>query len=196
MATQFSMLGIINAALLAQGQEEISANDGSLEWRTLSRNWPAIVEAEFEDGGYFFTKTEATLHSRTDGKFGFEDAYLVPADALHVRSVWLVENGQRFETDWLQDGSHVHLNGGSGCLIEYVTSQDSHIWSANFVRGVQLRLEALVLRGPKEEHAEADRTDERAEVAFQRARTISSKTGTPKPAFKKGPIARARSGRG
>ena len=61
MASSFSMLQIINAALVAQGQYPIDTNDGSDEWELLSRNWPLIVEAELEDGAYQFSKQQFSL---------------------------------------------------------------------------------------------------------------------------------------
>jgi hypothetical protein len=197
MATQFSMLGIINSALLAQGQEEIvSENDGSLEWRVLARNWPSIVEAELEDGNYYFTKRQAEIITRVDGQYGFTDAYVVPSDALHVRHVWLVENGSRISIDWVQDGNYVHLESKAGCWIEYIHVGHLNLWSANFSRGVQKKLEAVVLRAIKEEFGEASNIEQEAETYFQRARTNSSKARTPQPVYKKGPIALARNRRG
>ena len=193
MATEFSLLGIMNAALLAQGQEEVVIeNDGSLEWRTLIRNWPLIVEAELEDGKYNFTKQQAEIITRADGKFGFEDAYLVPHDALHVRRVWIVASGSRVSVDWTQDGSYVHLNCPDGCWIEYIDVAGVDIWSANFSKGVQKSLEAVILRALKEEFGEASRMDQAAEYHFQRARTNSSKSRSPTPTYQKGPIASAR----
>lgn len=192
------MLGIMNAALMAQGQEEIvTDNDGSLEFRTLSRNWPGIVEAELEDGNYYFTRRQANLNTRADGKFGFDDAYLVPHDALHVRRLWLLDStGLRLETAWAQDGTHVYLDGPDGCWIEYIEVSGADLWSANFSRGVQKRLEAVVSRALKEEANEAVGLDQEAEMYFQRARTNSGKARSAQPMFRKGPIALARNRRG
>lgn len=199
MATEFSMIGIMNAALLAQGQEEIvTENDGSLEWRTMFRNWPGIVEAELEDGHYFFTKEQSVLTTRTEGKFGFDDGYLVPSGALHVRRLWIVglEAGERISMDWVQDGSYVYLNNATGCVIEWVSVPEAELWSANFSRGVQKRMEALISRSVKEEFGEAQNLDAEAETYFQRARTNSSKARSDRPAYKKGSIATARLNRG
>jgi len=197
MATEFSMLGIMNAALLAQGQEEIVVeNDGSIEFQLLARNWPGIVEAELEDGNYHFTKTQMNLVTRTDGQFGFDDGYLVPHAALHVRRLWITNsNGDRISTDWVQDGSYVYCDNPDGCWIEYLQVPGVDIWSANFTRGVQKKLEALISRGVKEEFGEARTLEEEAETYFQRARTSSSKARSARPPFKKGPIARARMNR-
>lgn len=192
------MLGIMNAALLAQGQLEIvSENDGSMEYRVMASNWPGIVEAELEDGAYRYTKQEAELVSRQPGKFGFDDGYLVPDAALHVRQVWVqTSTGERCEMSWTQDSTAVYLNNADGCWIEYVICPEPDLWGANFVRGVQKRLEAVISRAIKEEFGEAEALDSAAEMYFQRARTISSKSRSGKPFYKKGPIASARNRRG
>jgi len=191
------MIGIMDAALLAQGQESISVeNDGSIEWRVLVSNWPHIVEAELEDGNYHFTKSQQHLVTRSDGKFGFDDAFLVPAGALHVRRLWVVESDQRVEIEWVQDGTHVHVNSPGGCYIEYISVASEHLWSANFTMGVQKKLEALILRSIKEEFSEASHVENDAEEYFQRARTHSSKARTPQKMYKKGRIASARNRRG
>jgi len=197
MTTQFSMLGIMNAALISQGFEEILAeNDGSDEHRLLSRNWPTIVEAELEDGLYFFTKKQAALLTRTDGIFGYDDAYLVPADALHVRRLWVEEaDGSRNFISWVQDGARVYVDAPDGVVVEYAEAADASFWSANFTRGVQLKMEACLLRF-KEEHATAQATDTQAEIYFQRARTNSSKSRSAQNPYKESRFAKARFRRG
>ncbi len=197
MATQFSMLGIINAALASQGMDEIvSLNDGTPEYRVLARNWPSIVEAELEDGAYNFARKHAELLTRTDGKFGFDDAYLLPLTVLHVRRLWLLEGDQRIEPDWTQDGTYVHLDSEDGCHIEYVEAAEPDLWSANFVRGVQFRLEAVIARSMKEEAGDAAALEQQAEIHFQRARTNSSKSRSPRQPYRPGRFADARFGRG
>lgn len=198
MATEFQMLQIMNAALVAQGQYEIvSEGEGSDEWRLLSRNWPQIVEAELEAGGYHFTRMQMQLLGRSDGQFGFEDAYMVPAAALHVRNCWITnELSERITVDWMQDGSRVHLNSPDGCWIEYALAADTAFWTATFSLGVQYKLESLILRAIKEEGAEARAMEELAEATFQKSRSTSSKARRAQPAYKTGPIASARFARG
>lgn len=198
MAKQYSMIGIMNAALLAQGQLEIvSENDGSMEFRTMARNWPAVVESELEDGAYYFTKIEAQLVTRTTGKFGFADGYVVPSAALHIRNTWITSSsGSKIEVDWVQDSTHVYLSNSDGCWIEYVECPEPDLWSANFVRGVQKRMEAIISGAIKEEFGEAAQLNQEAEMYFQRARTNSSKARSAKPFYRKGPIALARNRRG
>lgn len=194
MATTFSMLAIMNAALISQGYDDIlSENDGSDEWRLLSRNWPTVVESELEAGMYAFTKQQAFLNEQTTGKFGFEYAYLVPQAALHVRRLWIEIDEQRWSPDWVQDGRHVHVDEAEGVWIEYMDSADPAFWGANFTKGVQARLEAILLRF-REAYREADGMDSVAEVAFQQARTLSSKSRQAKPPYQRGTLSRARFG--
>jgi len=198
MATPFSMLAIMNAALVSEGYEEVLASgDGTVEWRLLSRNWPLIVEAELEDGNYHFTKKQAQLLSRQDGAFGFDDAYLVPADALHVRRVWTEdENGDRDTSiEWAQDGSRVLVNETEGVWIEYAEAADPSLWSANFARGVQMKLQAVLLTF-REERGAAQQMEAQAEIHFQRARTNSSRARSATDPYKMSRYAKARFGLG
>lgn len=192
------MLEIMNTALITQGYNDIvTENDGSDEWRLLSRNWSGIVESELEDGLYSFTKEQAELLSRQPGKFGYKDAYLVPAASIHVRRLWVEDtNGERDTSlDWVQDGERVFVNNADGVFIEYVTVADPALWSANFARGVQMKLEATLLR-TREELGEASNMEQAAEVYFQRARTNSSKSRSATNPFKASRFARARFNRG
>lgn len=175
MATTFSMLSTINAALLAQGQNPVTENDGSIEWRMLSANWPFIVESELEAGNFHFTREEATVTTYTTGKFGFTYAYAVPAGALYVRNVWEeYSDGTQWEVDWTQNSTSVHTDAGAGVVIEYIVVPEPTAFPANFVTGIKMVLEAHILRALKEEYSEAERFEEKAMFYLQRARTKSS----------------------
>lgn len=198
MATQFSMLGIMNAALMAQGQTEIlSEGDGSVEWRLLFRNWPLIVEAELEDSNYHFTREQSSLITTVSGKYGFTYGYLVPEPALHVRALWYTDSqSNRIVPDWIQDSSYVYVDYADGVVIEYILVQDESLWTASFARGIQLKLEALIAGAIKEESAEKRQLEQAAEMQLQRARTSSSRSRRPQPPFRKGPLSKARGGNG
>lgn len=197
MSTEFAMLEIMNAALISQGCDELLAhNDGSNEGRLLSLNWAPIVEAELEMSNLHFTKKQVELLGRRDGMFGYDDAYVIPKVALHVRKVWIEdETGVRSFPDWVQDGECVHVDSPASIFIEYLESADPSIWSANFTVGIQLKLEAVLLRF-KEEYNNADNMDAKADAKFQNARTLSSKARSAKEPFKRGRLARARFSRG
>lgn len=198
MATEFSMTSIMNAALLAEGMDEIDSSQTLPEQRLLSKNWPFIVETELEVGNFHFTKTETTLLSRTDGRFGYDDAYLVPPGALHVRKLWKEEaDGCRWEPDWVQDNRYVYLDSDDGCIVETISVTDEQFWTPSFSNGIKMRLQALILRAVKEEKAEAERMDQAAEMQLQNARTFSSKARSASEPFKRrGGLANARLGRG
>lgn len=196
MATTFSMLQIMNAALVAEGFDEaLAENDGTVEWRLLSRNWPLIVEAELEDGNYNFSRKQAELLTRADGKFGFPDAYLVPGDALHVRRLWTEnDQGERdLSLDWAQDGSYVYVDYDAGVWIEYTEAADPSFWSANFSRGVQMKMQAILLTF-REERSAAMQMEASAEQYFQRARTNSSRGRSPTEPYRQSRYAAARFG--
>jgi hypothetical protein len=197
MTTQFSMLDIMNAALMTEGFEEIvAADNGSDEWRLLSRNWPMIVEAELEDGMYSFSRREASLVSRQDGMFGYEDAYIVPDAALHVRRVWFEDDtGVRTPLEWGQDSTRVFVNWADGVMIEYLEAADTSFWTANFSRGVQARLQAVLLNFREEKSAAAE-MEKMAEIYFQRARTKSSKSRSATEQYTESRYRKARFGRG
>jgi len=175
MATTFTMLTTINAALLAHGQETVAENDGSLEWRTLAASWPFIVESELEDGNYHFTKEQIEVTTYSTGKFGFDYAYAVPAAALYVRNVWEEDaSGTSYEVDWCQDSGFVHTDADEGVWIEYVVVADPSAFTANFATGIKMMLEAHILRALKEEYREAEAFETKAMFYLQRARTKSS----------------------
>lgn len=188
MATTFSRINLINSALLAQGQTEISDGDNSLEWRTLSTNWPMIVEAELQDGAYNFTLIEDELPTRAgDGIFGYTDAYTTPADALHVRNVWTEDSmGTRTDIDWYQGKTNINVDAATGIFVEYVEASDPDQFSALFATGIQMKLEALILRSMKEEYGNARDLEAMAEEKLQRARTNSSNSKAPRPLFRSG----------
>lgn len=193
MATEFSMLSIMNAALLAVGWQEVaSENDGTEEFLALQRNWPGIVEAELEAGNYYFTKAEYNLLTRIDGKFGYDDGYMIPAEALHVRRLWIEDaQGNRCDVPWVQDGQYVYLDYTNGCHVQILIAQTTDLWSANFVRGVQKKLEAVLLRIGGES-SDAERAEQAAEMAFQTARTVSSRSRSQRPIARVSRFARAR----
>lgn len=191
------MLLVMNAALISEGFDEIVVeNDGSNEWRLLSRNWPLIVEAELEDGNYFFTREQEFLPLPQDGKFGYKNSYISPPDSLHIRRLWTqTDQGDRDFPDWGQDGLRVYVDQIAGVWVEKIVAQTPDIWSANFSRGVQMRLQAVLLRF-KEEPSAAQLMDQQAEVCFQRARTNSSKSRSATEPYKASRFAKARFSRG
>lgn len=193
----FSMIEIMNAALMSEGFEEIiTTSDGSDECRLLSRNWPLIVEREMEDSLYSFARRQVFVNARQTGRFGYPYAYPTPAEALHVRNVWVEgEDGTRTKIEWVQDGEAVHVAEPDGIYIEYAEAADPSFWGPNFAAAVQMRLQAVLLR-VRDDRSAAAAMDQQAEMAFQRARTISSKARSAKDPYVQSRYARARFNRG
>lgn len=188
--TVFTRLGIINAALLNQGQTELEAeNDGSLEWRTLAAQWPAIVEGEMEDAAMRHNIVEEERTPRSGaGSFGYSSAYAAPTAALHVRRVFTWDGNEGsvrvYYDDWYQDASRVHVNADDGIWMEFVEVIEPEDFGPNFARGIQKKLEAVIARSLKEEHVLADRMEQEAEMFLQRARTAAANSKGPKPLFR------------
>jgi hypothetical protein len=195
---QFQLLQIMNAALVSCGLDEIaSEDDGTPEFRLLSRNWPLIVESELETGKYEFTRVEVALASRIAGKFGFDDGYVLPVAALAVRNVWTVDNGVRlFQSDWGQDGTTVYVNEDSGISVEYVESADPSLWSATFASGVSLKLQAIIMRALQGEPTAAARLEQDAMHQFQQAQALATQQRAARPPIRYSSFAEARFQRG
>jgi hypothetical protein len=189
------MLSIINAALAAQGLDEVtSLEDGSPEFRILSRHWSLVVEAALETGRFPFARQEVFTQSRVEGKFGFADGYAFPETALHIRDVWTTAGSRIINHIWVQDGSHVYLDEPGGVWMEYATAPDPSFWGANFSQGVQLRLQAVIARATQT--GDARELDAQAEMAFDRANTAAAKGRSDEIRPRQSSFALARFGRG
>lgn len=189
--TTFTRLGIINAALLSQGQTELDQeNDGSLEWRTLAANWHLIVEGEMEDAAMRHNIVEEEIASRLgSGRFGFTSRYWSPPAALHIRRVfeWSGEEGdvRTYHDEWYQSATEIHVNAQNGIWVEFVEVVNPEDFGPNFARGIQKKLEAVLARATKEEHPLADRLEQEAEYFLQRARTASAASKGATPLFRR-----------
>lgn len=187
-----SKIQIFNAALTATRNNTVTTNDGSKEWLLLESNWTGIVEAALERGRYNFSRERVDLTSRNDGAFGYDDRYTLPADCLIVRHVYVDEV---LTEDWETDADELFINATSGVEAEYVQIADvEQTWSRQFDLGIQLKMEAVCLRGLNEEYAEADRREERADYELLRARSISSGQRGKRRPYREGRVMRARHG--
>ena len=194
MPSSFTTLSIMNTALTQCGYDEIlSMEDGTAEFTLMQRAWPGIVEAELEQGRYSFSRAEVQLLSRVPGKFGFEDGYLVPNEALHVRRVWTDEETDPTQVAWVQDQSAVYVNAPSGIMAEIIVAPETSVFTAQFCQGVMHSLRAALLRAVAEYPA-AREAESMAEIKFDSARTIASKSRQSTQAFRLGTIAEARFG--
>lgn len=213
MATQFTKLQVINAALLAMGEVEVAENDGSNEWRVLEAQWAPIVEAELEDSNYAFSKVQANLLTRIDGIFGYNDGFQLPPAALHVRHAWIQDSSgstgtygnlsedprgtSRKMIEWVTDAGYIYVNKSDGVWVEYLEVPDPSVFSATFISGIKMKLQAAALRSLREEYTDADRMDARADAYLQRARTNSSKSQSARPVTRsRSRFAQARFSRG
>jgi hypothetical protein len=120
---------------------------------------------------------------------------MVPNEALHVRRLWTedAQGNRDFDVEWMQDGTHVYVDKNDGVWVEYATAEDPALWSANFARGVQMKLQAILLTF-REERSAAAQMEAAAENYFQRARTNSSRGRSPTEPYRRSRYAKARFG--
>lgn len=189
MATTFTKLGIMNAALRSQGEMPLATeDDGSLEWGLLDANWAPLLESILQDGAFNFAVTEEELPTRAGGgKFGYDDAYTTPTEALLVRSAFTEDtSGYRTNLDFTVGPTQTHVNEATGIWVQYVEAVEPSAFSPLLALGLQQKLEAVILRGLKEEYVAAREMEAMAESNLQRARSNSSAAKSPVPMFKRG----------
>lgn len=189
---------IFNAALLRTGHEETQS--GGM-WRAMEANYDEIVRQCFEDGdgNYPFGKARIALTSRSDGSFGFDDAYQMPSNVIHVREVYLnTYAASDLLAPWDVDTSDGKLlvNAENRAVeIEYVREGLEHTWSANFALAVQRRLEA-VIKDVMEEFEESAAKEQEADFFVLKAGVKGSKNRSQRNVWKRGGgrLVRARRG--
>lgn len=179
---------IFNAALLRTGHEETQS--GGM-WRAMEANYDEIVRQCFEDGdgAYPFGRARVTLTSRSDGTFGYDDAYQMPNDVIHVREVFVDKySASDLLLPWDVDASSgkLLLNANKRTVeIEYIREGDEHTWSANFALAVQRRLEA-VIKDVMEEFEESSAKEQEADFFVLKAGVKAGKNRSQRNVWKRG----------
>lgn len=179
---------IMNAALLRCGREETQS--GGI-WRAMEANYDEIVRQCFEDGDgvYPFGKARVTLTSRSEGTFGYDDAYKLPNDVIHVREVFVdTYSASDLLLPWDVDATagQLLLNAdGRTVEVEYVREGLEHTWSANFALAVQRRLEA-VIKDAMEEFEESAAKEQEADFLVLKAGVKGSKNRSQRKVWKRG----------
>lgn len=179
---------IFNAALLRTGREETQSG---LTWRAMEANYDEIVRQCFEDGDgvYPFGRARQAVTSRSDGSFGYDDAFALPDEVLHVREVFLDGvSASDLLAPWDIDASTGSLlvNAENRAVeVEYVREGLEHTWSANFALAVQRRLEA-VIKDTLEEFDESAVKDQEADMFALKASVKGSKNRSQRKVFKRG----------
>lgn len=182
-------LTIINAALTRLGWNTTTLGSGRPEVLALEQNYDEIVRSAFEMNQFPFGKGIQILTSRSDGDFGFDDAYLYPIDVLHVREVWLGDyKASDIDEEWELEVENrlIHLNAEERVVtLEYHKTGLEHTWSGTFTRAIQLKLEA-VLKDFAEETREAQEKEAEAEHILTKSIVKSSKNRSPHRLFRPG----------
>lgn len=180
---------LFNAALLRCGREDTTTGGSGPLWRAMDANYDEIVRAAFEegDGTLPFGKSRETLTSRSPGSYGYDDAYTLPNEALHVIEIFVDDYAASdIRMPWEVAGNKVHLDAdGRVVEAEFVVSGQEASWSSNFALGVQRRLEA-VIQTFLEEPEEAEIRERQADTYFMKAGIKGAKNRSGNRAWKHG----------
>lgn len=188
---------IFNAALSRTGNTSVAEGDGSFIWQALEANYDEIVRDAFESQEYPFGKARKTLTSRATGRFGYDDAYTMPNNVVHVTQVYLNERrasdlGESWEID--AETNELMIDASSRTVeIEYIKVGLEHTWSAAFARAIQMRLEA-VIKDVVEEVEEAGARDSEADFQMLKAGIKASKNRSKARVKRGGRLVRAHHG--
>ncbi len=188
---------LFNAALLRTGYRQ---EDRTNLWEAMEANYDEIVRAAFEDASVSlpFGRARQVLTSRSDGDFGFDDAFTMPNTVIHVSEVFLNEiKASDLQEPWEIDASvpALMINASNRTVeIEFIRTGLEHTWSANFALGVQRSLES-VIKNVVEEVEEGALSSQEADMYFMKAGVNGSKNRSNGRLFKRGGgrIARSRS---
>jgi hypothetical protein len=192
-----SKITLFNAALLRTGNDPAVEGEGSFIWQALEANYDEIVRAAFEEQEFTFGKARIELTSRSEGDFGFDDAFTMPTDVIHVVDVYLNDiSAAKLTESWEIDAS-------KNCLlidarkrtveIEYIKVGLEHTWSGKFARAIQRSLEAVV-KDVLEEMQESQALENEASYHLTKAGVKSSKNRSGEKFRRGGRLVRAHHG--
>jgi hypothetical protein len=194
-----SKITLFNSALTRTGNSTVVEGDGSFIWQALEANYEEIVRAAFEGQEFPFGKARVTLTSRATGRFGYDDAYTMPVNVIHVTQVWLDNKlASNLEESWEVDGETNELmvnSKGRTVEVEYIKVGMESSWSAKFALAIQRRLEA-VIRDVEEETEESAAKDTEADYQLLSAGIKASKNRSRERVRKGGRLIRAHAGYG
>jgi len=195
---QRSKISIYNMALLRTGNDKVTEGDGSPLWQALEANYDEIVRAAFEGQEFPFGKARETLTSRSDGTFGYDDAYTLPDAAIHVTEVWFDEkySATTLMEPWELDveNKKILLNAeGRTIEIEYLKAGMEFSWSSKFTASIVKSCEA-VIKAALEEIEESIERENAAEFALMQAGTKASRNRSATPVRRGGRLIRAHRG--
>lgn len=183
-----SKITIFNAALLRTGNHAATAGNGSFITQALEANYDEIVREAFESAEFPFGKAREALTSRAVGRFGFDDAYLMPSDVIHVVEVYLggyaASDGQvKWEID--AETNELLVSAGTQTVeIKFLRVGLEHTWSASFARGIQRKLEAVV-KDVIEESEEASALDNEGDFQIMKGAVKAGKNRSERRIWKK-----------
>lgn len=185
-----SKITLFNAAMAKAGHSrQLIEGDTAPAFFVLDTNYPEIVGEAFESSRLHFGKIRATLTTRSDGDFGFDNRYLLPNDFL---SAIRVEVDDALPRDWEINGDHLYLHAETGVVLEYIRQGAESMWSSTFANAIIYLLAALIKESVNEEVEEAQALETAGENKLMKAGILSSKQRKDRRPYKEGFLMRSR----
>jgi hypothetical protein len=168
-------LSVINDALIATGNEARNEEyDGSAEWIAADTAFRRAVSWLIAKHPWNFATTSMPLASivsvSPDAYRGFDKAYALPTDCLHVEGV--NRHGLPFTGYDLVDNK-ICAPFSSGLTVKYVRIPAMEQWPAGFVELLTMKVEAHLLRSLNEDTANARQRDGDVEKELAELRAYS-----------------------
>lgn len=164
-------LTILNDALRNTGNRELSVlNDGTDEWIAASGAYQRALTDLITQHRWNFARATADLVRTGDSDSQtYDDAYALPAGALHLLAVYADGNlTQRYELA----GRTLAIDATTGVTVEYIAAPLDADWHPQAAEVLTMMVEAGILRGLNEDFTEARRRDADIELKLRQVRPL------------------------
>lgn len=164
-------LTILNDALRNTGNHELTViNDGTDEWIVASGAYQRALTDLITQHRWNFARATADLVRMGDSDSQtYDDAYALPADALHLLAVY---SGGYLTSRYEVAGRTVSLDATTGVTVEYIAAPLDADWHPQAAEVLTMMVEAGILRGLNEDFTEAARRDKAIEDKLRLVRPL------------------------
>lgn len=168
-------LSIMNAALIATGNDPVTVDDGSNAYMVASSAFDRMLPIVMVKHNWpFETAITALVRAGASAFPGYADMYAKPADCLHLQNCWDTLLGQQSlqpltwegmtrdgirapQFEYRIIGGLIHCNGPNGVTALYVKNPnpDGGDWPPGVAETLTLEVESIILRGLNEDQEAA-----------------------------------------
>lgn len=177
-------LALINRALVATGNNRVNVlNDGSEEWQVADEAFDrAIEDLTTRRKWPFATTVQNLIGAPVNPSSRFSDAFVLPADVLHVKGVW-VDGYLTSEYEIIGRTLSLTLNGATAVRLHAITAPAASAWHPQAAEILTRMVEVGCLRGLNEDFDEAYRREAKLEERLLEAGTTIDQQTPARNAF-------------